>query len=178
MKSCLFIIFIVILISCKRGKTNFETWTTDIKQKIINASKQPFDRVTFDSTYFNQTYYKGNRKLKYFAFRPHYDSVGHINFMDTLVSIFYSADQKFKLVRELCPASERSFEVIDYKNIGHVGLVEFKFCNGKIKERGFRYGNKDIGIWEEYDSSGRIVSQKNNGNLDLLNNLKNIKYKD
>lgn len=170
--------FSIAFISCKRERKDFAlSWTQDIKQKIIADANQPFDSSRFDSTYFNLTFYKGKMKLKNFALRPHYDSSGNIASLDTLISIFYSADQNFKLVRELCPASDRSFEAIDYKNVGHVGLVEFRFCNGKIKESGFKYGNRRIGIWETYDSAGKVIDKKNNGDIELLDKLKDIRYR-
>jgi hypothetical protein len=166
------------LYSCKSSPTDFATkWTNEIKEKIIaDVSQQP-DRSTFDSTYYRLTLYKGDTKLKHFMLRPKFDTAtGKIASVDTLVSIFYSADQNFELVRELCPAVERSFEGVQYSGIGHLGLAEFKFCDGKIKERGFRYGNKEFGIWTTYDTTGKIIEEKDNGNLDLLNKLRNVKY--
>ncbi|MBL7731316.1 MAG: hypothetical protein JNM88_09070 [Chitinophagaceae bacterium] len=181
MRQPLFIIIFfcsVGLFSCKSSPTDFATkWTNEIKEKIIADANQQFDRTIFDSIYYRLTLYKGDTKLKYFMLRPQFDTTnGKILSVDTLASIFYSADQKFELVRELCPAIERSFEGINYNGIGSVGLTEFRFCDGKIKESGFRYGNKPVGVWTKYDSTGKVIEAKDNGNIDVLNKLRDIKY--
>jgi hypothetical protein len=166
------------LYSCKSSSTDFATkWTNDIKQKIIaDAGHQP-DSSTFDSANYRLTLYEGNTKLKHFMLRPKFDTVtGKINSVDTIASIFYSTDQNFQLVRELCPVVDRSFEGVKYNKIGSVGLTEFRFCDGKIKERGFRYGFKHFGIWTTYDSTGKIIEETDNGNMELLEKLHDIKY--
>jgi hypothetical protein len=170
--------YLVGLLSCKSSTTDFATkWTNEIKEKIIADANQQYDRTTFDSTYYRLTLYKGETKLKYFMFRPKFDTTnGNILSVDTLASIFYSSDQKFELVRELCPAIERSFEGVNYKGIGSVGLTEFRFCDGRIKESGFRFGYKPVGVWTIYDSTGKVIEAKDNGNLDVLNKLRDIKY--
>jgi hypothetical protein len=167
-----------VLFSCKSSPTDFATkWTNEIKEKIIADANQQYDRTTFDSTYSYLTLYKGDTKLKHFLLRPKFDTTnGKIISVDTLASIFYSTDQKFELVRELCPAIERSFEGVNYKGTGSVGLTEFRFCDGRIKESGFRYGYKPVGIWTTYDSTGKVIEAKNNGNVDVLNKLRDIKY--
>ncbi|RYE54096.1 MAG: hypothetical protein EOP48_13000 [Sphingobacteriales bacterium] len=170
--------FLFGLVSCQTSPTDYATkWTGDIKEKIIADANQQFDRTTFDSTYYYLTLYKGDTRLKHFMLRPKFDTTnGKILSVDTLVSIFYSTDQKFELVRELCPAIERSFEGVNYKGIGSVGLTEFRFCDGKIKERGFRYGYKAVGVWTIYDSTGKVVDTKDNGNIEVLEKLHDIKY--
>ncbi len=177
-------IFIIIffyllgLLSCKNSPTDFATkWTKEIKEKIIVDANHQYDSTSFDSTYYYLTLYKGDTKLKHFMLRPKFDTTnGKILSVDTLVSIFYSTDQKFELVRELCPAIERSFEGVKYKGIGSVGLTEFRFCGGMIKESGFRYGNTPVGIWTKYDTVGKVIEVKDNGNVDVLNKLRDIKY--
>ena len=166
------------LYSCKTSPTDFATkWTKEIKQKIITDASQQPDRSIFDSTYYRLTLYKGGTKLKHFMLRPKFDTAtGKIISVDTLASIFYSTDQSFELVRELCPAIERSFEGVNYKGIGSVGLTEFKFCDGKIKERGFRYGYESVGVWTKYDSTGKVIDEKDNGNIETLKKLRDVKY--
>jgi len=166
------------LLSCKSSPTDYATkWTNEIKEKIIADANQQYDRTIFDSANYYLTLYKGDTKLKYFMLRPTWDTINaKIIGVDTLVSVFYSADQNFELVRELCPASERSFEGVRYKEIGSVGLTEFRFCDGSIKESGFRYGYKPIGIWTVYDSTGKIIDKKDNGNVEVLDKLRDIQY--
>jgi hypothetical protein len=169
---------VTALYSCKNSQTDFAIqWTNEIKEKIIaDASVKP-DRSQFDSTYYTLTIYNGDTKLKQFILRPKLGTITKkVISVDTLVSTFYSADQKFELVRELCPAIERSFEGVNYQGTGSVGLTEFRFCNGRIKERGFRYGFKPVGVWTKYDSTGKVIEEKDNGNILTLDELHNIKY--
>lgn len=164
--------------SCKTYSTEFAmSWTNEIKQKItIDASQLP-DRTSFDSVRYRVTLYKGDVKLKTFMLQPSNDIAGRTRTVfDTLVSIFYSTDQKFELVRELCPAIDRSFEGLRYSGIGSLGLIEFRYCDGKIKERGFRYKNENIGVWTKYDTTGKILEQVDHRNITILNNLHYIKY--
>ena len=166
------------LYSCQTSTNDYATkWTNEIKQKVIADANQPSDRSIFDSTYYRLTLYKGDTKLKHFMLRPSFDTTtGKIISVDTLASIFYSTDQDFELVRELCPANERSFEGINHKGTGAVGLAEFRFCDGKIKERGFRYGYKAVGVWTKYDSTGKVIDEKDNGNIKMLEKLHDVKY--
>jgi hypothetical protein len=169
------LLVLLTLQSCKSSSTDFASeWTTDIKQKIIEDANQIPTKTVIDSTRNEITIFRDNKKLKYFYFKPKVDSFGKHVFTDTGVSVFYSKDQKFELVRELCPASDRSFEGIKYKGV-FIGLSEFKYCDGRIKERGFRYYG-DIGTWLEFDSTGKVIKETKRGNEDQLKELKKIKY--
>lgn len=169
------IVLLLILHSCKTSLTDHAIdWSISIKGKIIEDASQQPDSTFFDSTNANLTLFKGDQKLKYYHFNPKFDNNGLVLSLDTTLSIFYSADQNFELVRELCPVVDRSFEGIRYKG-GHIGLAEFRYCNGKIKERGFRI-NGNVGIWKEYDTNGKIIKETNYGNIDKLEKLKTIKY--
>lgn len=169
--NALFILLIGLLTSCEQPIEDFAyEWSNNVKENIINESHIESDRIEIDSTRQNGQsiiYWKGDKKLKEFYYRPIEG--------DTVVSIFYSSSQEFELVRELCPGVERSFEGIKY-NGRHLGLAEFRFCNGDIKESGFRF-NGDVGIWKEYDENGKLINTNDYGNLDRLNELKKIKYK-
>ncbi len=145
-------------------------WSKNVKSKIIEESHIESDRVEIDSTNQNWQkiiHWKGDRKLKEYNYRP-------IN-GDTVVSIFYSKSQEFDLIRELCPGVERSFEGIRYKG-KHLGLAEFRFCNGNIKESGYRMDG-DVGFWKEFDEEGNLINSQDLGNLERLKKLKEINYK-
>jgi len=145
-------------------------WSNNVKKKIIKESHIESDKVKIDSTKQNSRtiiYWKGNRKLREFS----YDPVSK----DTFLSIFYSKNQEFELIRELCPSIEPSFEGISYKG-KHLGLVEFRFCNGEISETGFRFKG-DIGVWKEYGRDGSLIKTQDLGNSNKLYKLKEIKYK-
>ncbi len=148
-------------------------WSNDIKQKIKDDANQQPDKTIFDSTVYNVTLYKNEKKIKFYHLNPKINKQGQLQ-LDTALSIFYSGDQNFELVRELCPVSDRSFEGIRYKG-KHLGLAEFNYCDGKLKERGFRF-NGDVGVWKEYDTDGKVLKETDHGNVDRLEKLKDIKY--
>ena len=172
---CSLLLILPWLISCRPSATDYAIkWTNDIKQNIlIDANRQP-DKSTYDSARYIVTLYNGNNKLKKFNLYPKFDSFHRIISMDTVASTFYSMDQNFKLVRELCPLIIRSFEGIQYNDMA-MGLAEFKFCDGKIKKRGFRYRDSLIGIWTTYDSTGKVIEEKDYGNVKLLYKLEDLK---
>lgn len=169
--------FLVVLTiqACKSSVTDFaDEWTKDIKQKIIEDANQVPTKTVIDSTRNEITIFRDDRKLKYFYFNTVIDSFGKHVFTDTGVSVFYSTDQKFELVRELCPAIDRSFEGIKY-NGEFIGLSEFRYCDGRIKESGYRYYG-DVGPWTEFDSTGKIIRETDKGNENKLKELRKIKY--
>ena len=146
-------------------------WSINVKNNILNDVTVEIDSLNIDTTklgYFNHTFYNKGIRLKEFEIRPIEG--------DTIVSIFYSKNQNFELIRELCPAEKRSTECIKYKG-EFLGLTEFKYCNGRIKERGYRYKG-DVGIWKEFDEDGNVIKECNFFAADLLYNLRKIKYND
>lgn len=179
MRRFIFIIstfFLVTSQSCKSSLPDYATqWTQDIKQKIIEDASQQYDNKIFDSARHSLTLLKGGKKLRYYMLHPILDKNSKIISYDTSASIFYSADQNFELVRELCPVSSRSFEGIRYKG-NHLGLALFNYCDGHVKEKEFRYNNETIGTSIEYDEKGNIIKQVDYGNINLLKNLRRIKY--
>jgi hypothetical protein len=74
----------------------------------------------------------------------------------------------------LCPGVEPSFEGIRYKG-KHLGLAEFRFCDGKLKEQGYRYDG-DVGVWKEWDENGNVIKETDHGHTERLDELRNIKY--
>ena len=169
MKNILTFIFLTVFISsCRQSTTDYALqWSTEIKNKIYEDMNVAIDSVRIDTSQANFkfiTYFHKQTPIKEYNFHNG-DSIG---------SCFFSPNQDFDIVRELCPGNKRTFEAIRYKG-KHVGLVEFRFCDGKLKEQGYRYGD-NVGIWKEWDSSGKLIKQTEYGNADQLRNLKTIKY--
>lgn len=167
---------VLVLQSCQPSLTDFATnWTNDIKQKIIEDANHHSDKMFYDSASNDITLYKGDIKLKFFHLTSTFDSVRNKSSLDTALSIFYSKDQNFELVRELCLVNSRSFEGIRYKG-NHLGLALFVYCNGQIKEEGLRYNNLPVGVWTSFDERGNKIKEVDNGNTEKLTNLYKIKY--
>ncbi|MBI3883900.1 MAG: hypothetical protein HY305_06770 [Sphingobacteriales bacterium] len=175
--SLLAFICLISFQACKQNVTQTATkWSEDIKTKIIeDASLQP-DKTEYDSIKHELHLYKNNKKLKYYYFTPVTDSTEKIIRYDTAFVIFYSADQDFQLVRKPCiTGAERSEETVAYKG-NAFGLVKFTYCSRPITETGFRYNNLNVGIWTKYDSEGKVTSETDNGNKDILKKLEEMKY--
>jgi|JI7StandDraft_1071085.scaffolds.fasta_scaffold338747_2 hypothetical protein len=150
-------------------------WTQNIKQKIIEDANQQEDKVVYDTTRrLEVTLYKADKKLKTYLFTPSRDTKGKLTLTDTIVTFFYSTDQNFKLVKEHCPNSSRIFEGITY-NDNHLGVFELKYCDGKTKEIGYRF-NGNVGVWLEFDRNNNVIKDTDYGNIESLEELKNIKY--
>ncbi len=179
MRSSIFLISILLLLmlqSCQSSLTDYATqWTENIKQKIIeDASEQPDNKI-LDSSRHSLTFFKGNKKLKLYLLMPILDKNSKVVSYDTTASIFFSSDQNFELVRELCLNIDRSFEGVRYKG-NHIGLSLFNYCDGHVKEKEFRYNNITVGTSTEYDEKGNVTKKVDNGNISMLKNLYDIKY--
>jgi hypothetical protein len=169
MKGLIFICFTTLFIAnCRQSSTDFAlSWSTDIKHKIMADIDIATDSIAIDSSRENfKTITLFHNKIRTKEFR--------VNTGDTMLSVFYSKDQNFEIVRELCPLISRSFEGIRYKGI-HLGLAEFRFCNGKLKQQGYRFDG-NVGVWREWDANGKIIKEIDFGNIDKLENLKTITY--
>lgn len=160
---------IFTFLGCKESSTDYALkWSTDVKSKIFEDINIPVDSTSVDTSKGNMKeitlYSRGIRTKLYGITLPG----------DTLLSIFYSKDQNFEIVRELCPGIKRSFEGIRYKGT-HLGLAEFRFCDGKLKEQGYRLDG-NVGIWREWDENGKVIKEIDHGQAEKLDELKNIKY--
>lgn len=157
-------------VSCKQSPTDYASkWSSDIKSKIFEDTNLPVDSMSIDTSKGNLkevTFYNKGIRTKLFGIRT---STG-----DTLLSIFYSKDQNFEIVRELCPGIERSFEGIRYKG-KHLGLAEFRFCDSKLKEQGYRLDG-NVGVWKEWDENGKLLKETDHGHGEKLDELRTIKY--
>ena len=146
-----FALTITLFIGCKESSTDYASkWSSDIKSKIFEDANIPVDSINVDTTNGKVvTFYNKGIRTKQFRINT--------STSDTIVSIFYSKDQNFEIVRELCPENEPSFEGIRYKG-NHLGLAEFRFCDGKLKEEDYRYDG-DVGVWKEWDENGNLVEE-------------------
>ena len=163
-----FALAIILLTSCKESPTDYAfKWSSDIKRKIFEDVNIPVDSINIDTTNGKVvTFYNKGIRTKQFRIS--------VSTSDTVVSIFYSKDQNFEIVRELCKGDGQSFEGIRYKG-KHLGLAEFKFCDGQLKEQGYRLDG-DVGIWKEWEQSGKLIKETDNGHSGKLDALRNIKY--
>jgi hypothetical protein len=161
---------LLTILSCKETPTDLaKKWSNDIKVKILEDANIPVDSVAIDTNKPNikyVTFFNKRIRTKDFGIRK---SDG-----DTLIAIHYSKDQKFAIVKELCPGISRSFEGIKYRE-RYLGITELRFCDGKLKELGYNFNGK-VGVWTEWNENGEIVKQTDYGLLERLKDLDRIKY--
>ena len=120
MKTIAPLYIIVVILSCNASTSEYAIeWSKKIKENIIkDASRKP-DNIYFDSSRNELILLLEGKKLKAYSFKR------TSAVTDTATSIFYSDNQNFELVRELCPVVDRIFEGIRYKGIP-VGVVELR----------------------------------------------------
>ena len=150
-------------------------WTADMKVKIIKEATQEPDRTVVDTVHHYITYYKNNIMLKQVFFAAREDqNENEKPVYDTGRVILYSTDQKFQLFRQPCiPKSESSYEGVLFKG-DRYGLAEYNYCKKNMREVGFQVKNLNVGIWNSYDSSGKVINTVDNGNVERLEQLKNL----
>ncbi len=171
MRILIIVAFISLTFACCKDNPSHIAieWSNDIKMKIIEDVNIISDSLAIDTTQPNIKYVsffsKAIRTRKYGIRKSH---------GDTIISIFYSKNQKFELVNELCPGISRSFEGIKYEG-RYLGLQESRFCNGKLKEQGFSF-NGNVGVKTEWDENGNVINQMDYGLLHRLKDLARIKY--
>ncbi len=171
-----FVFTILNFTSCNSAESEEEKyenigikWTKDIKAKITEDASLQADSIYIDTVEIEiktVTLFHQGVRTKSFRIEK---STG-----DTGLSIYYSKDQNFEIVRELCPTVVRSFEGIRYKG-NHLGMAEFRFCNGKLSTNGLRFDG-DIGTWKEWDEQGKIIEASEYGNIERVVELEKIKY--
>jgi hypothetical protein len=166
----IFLFFCLSSCKDKESPTDYALkWTTEIKSKILEDVSVIGDSVSIDTsnTDFKEvTIFSNGVRTKFFGIWTAKK--------DTGLSVFYSKDQNFELVRELCPGTDGSFEGIRYNGV-HMGLSEFRFCNGNLESQGYRFGG-NVGVWKEWNEKGDLIKESDIGNTEKLNELKKIKY--
>ena len=166
----IFTLTCLIVMSCKESSNDLATkWTNDIKLKILEDANIPADSLAIDTTKANIKYvslFSKSIRTKVFGIRK-IDG-------DTIISSFYSKDQKFEILRELCPGISRSFEGIKFDG-RYLGISELRFCDGKLKERGYNFNGK-ISVWTEWNESGEVIKETDYGLQGRLKDLEKVKY--
>ena len=176
-------LYFISFLSCRNSIADFATkWTEETKAKIIEDASKPVDSTFFDTSNLTLTqYHKGIRLKTYKLISYSIDKSQVVkafsqrsHLFDTAYSIFYGADSSYELIRKYCPAYDKSFEGIKC-NGQDVGLAEFKYCNGKLRSKGFRYYT-NVGIWTVYDTLGKVIQTIDFHDVKRLEVLRDIKY--
>lgn len=165
----LLVFLVMVLISCNHNNATTDyaiEWSKDIKSRILADVNVEPDSVHTDTSenVVEIDMFSNKIKTKHYVIRHG----------DTIASFFFSHNQNFELVRELCYGISRNFEGIRYKG-KHYGLAEFRYCDGSLEEQGLRFDG-DVGIWKKWDSTGKLIEKWDNGNEEKLDGLKQIHY--
>lgn len=63
-----------------------------------------------------------------------------------------------ELRREYCKSGRLCFEGVFYKKLSY-GYSTWNHSNGNIRKKGIRYKGHKIGLWEEWDSAGKLINE-------------------
>jgi hypothetical protein len=152
-------------------KEAFE-WSKKIRLEILNYVNQKPDRCVIvgkESGSQSITYFvHGNKTIELYIDKKT---------NDTLSSRYYDNHENMCIVRELCPGISRNFEGLQVRH-GYTayGLAEFRFCDGTLKEQGFRYMSQNFGIWKEWNEKGELIKTTDYKHPEYFKKLIEMKF--
>lgn len=163
------LLFASFLAQCsKQPSVNPSDWYESLRSTIQTAALLNADTTHFeylaDSAFSHRTFIRQGRIFR----EEWYGNKGGLQG----VSLF-TPDGKFEWRCEICPDSSRGFEGILFKNKFY-GPCTWWYCNGRMRQQGFRYANREIGAWRRWDENGALVDSIDRGNHDLLDSLQHI----
>lgn len=165
-----YLLFIAtFLVQCdKHPSSDPSAWYESLRSNIQNAARLNADTARFeylaDSVFSHRTFIRQGRVFR----EEWYGKAGDLQG----VSLF-TPDGKFEWRCEICPDSSTGFEGILFKNKFY-GPCTWWYCNGRMRQQGFRYANREIGAWRRWDEHGALVDSIDRGNRHLLDSLQHI----
>lgn len=158
------------LIQCqKQAPLTPAAWYDALRTNIQSAADLKADTTHFqylaDSTFSHRTFIRQGCIYR----EEWYGKAGDLQG----ISLF-TTDGKFELRREICPDRSIGFEGILFKNKFY-GPCTWWHCNGRMRQQGFRYANREVGAWRRWDENGALVDSIERGNRHLLDSLRYIK---
>ncbi len=69
----------------------------------------------------------------------------------------YSDKDSFELRREIYDNNIYAYEGIHFRNYPY-GLATWYYKNGQMREQGYRFKDKKLGVWNEWDENGKVAS--------------------
>ncbi len=160
---------VFFLMQCRKT-TPFspETWYQTLRTTIQSQADLQADTTHFeylaDSTFSHRAFIHGGRVFR----EEWYGKAG-----DLQGKSLFTPDGKFEWRCEICPDRSVGFEGILFKNKFY-GPSTWWYCNGQMRQQGYRYANREIGIWRRWDENGVLVDSIDRGNHDLLDSLRHI----
>ena len=157
---------LLFLAQCqKQPSVNPSAWYEALRSNIQNAADLKADTTHFqylaDSTFSHRTFIRKGRIFR----EEWYGKTGGLQG----VSLF-TPDGKFEWRCEICPDSSTGFEGVLFKNKFY-GPCTWWHCNGRMRQHGYRYANREIGAWRRWDENGALVDSIDRGNRHLLDSL-------
>lgn len=159
----------LFLTQCReQAPVNPTTWYAALRSNIQRAADGSADTTHFeylaDSTFSHRVFIREGRIFR----EEWYGKTG-----ETQGISLFTPDGKFELRCEICPDSSAGFEGILFKNKFY-GPCTWWHCNGRMRQHGFRYANREIGAWRRWDENGVLVDSIDRGSRHLLDSLPHI----
>ncbi len=166
MKKIIFSIFILFAGCSQTDQTT--KWYEETKAEILRQSDMKADSSSLeyneDSTFNRESFYLKGHKFRLIGS----DTNGGIG-----LETHYSKDGNFELRREVCENGTFRFEGIYYINKFY-GLSTWSYCDGRPSQQGVRYKSEKIGIWKDWDETGKLTEEKDFGKKEKLDSMPQI----
>lgn len=141
-----------------------EKWYENTKATILKQSDLKPDSTTLtfneDSTFKKEHSFSGGHE---FLLKGYNKGILRLE-------THYSKDGNFELRREVCDNGNFGFEGIVYKS-NFYGLSTWRYCEGQLENQGVRYNDQKIGIWKNFDKTGKQTDETDYKNIEKLDSM-------
>ena len=142
----------------------YQTLRSDIQRQADRTADTTHVQHLADSTFSHRVYIHDKRVFR----EEWYGKAG-----DLQGRSLFTPDGRFEWRCEICPDSSVGFEGILFKNKFY-GPCTWWYCSGQMRQQGYRYANREIGIWRRWDEAGVLVDSVDRGGRHLLDSLGSI----
>ncbi|MBK8921423.1 MAG: hypothetical protein IPM81_07900 [Saprospirales bacterium] len=147
---------------------NPSAWYHALRSKIQSAADLSADTTHFeylaDSMFSHRVFIREGRIFR----EEWYEKTGKLQGLS-----LFTFDGRFEWRCEICPDGSTGYEGVLFKNKFY-GPCSWWYCNGQMRQHGFRYANREVGLWRRWDENGALVDAIDRGNGHLMDSLQYI----
>lgn len=160
---------LLLMIQCRKPvPASPEVWYQTLRSGIQTRADLQADTTHFqylaDSAFSHRVFIHGGRVFR----EEWYGKAG-----DLQGQSLFTPDGKFEWRCEICPDGSIGFEGILFKQ-KFFGPCIWWYCDGRMRQHGYRFAGREIGIWRRWDEAGVLVDSIDRGGAALLDSLQGI----
>ncbi len=160
---------LLLMIQCRKPvPASPEVWYQMHRSSIQTQADLQADtthvQYLADSTFSHRVFIHGGRVFR----EEWYGKAG-----DLQGRSLFTPDGKFEWRCEICPDSSIGFEGILFKQKFY-GPCTWWYCTGRMRQHGYRFAGREVGIWRRWDERGVLVDSIDRGGAALLDSLQGI----